>query len=123
MCPQHSLVLVVEDDHAIRESLTELLEDEGYQVAKATNGQEALEVLARVGPPCVILLDLMMPVMDGYEFMGRKTADPVLASIPVVVITAAGPARIPGTSQQEGAMVLPKPVRADAVMRAVRQYC
>jgi CheY-like chemotaxis protein len=123
MCSQHALILVIEDDHAIRESLSELLEDEGYQVASATNGQEALEVLARVGPPCVILLDLMMPVMDGYEFMGRKTADPQLASIPVVVITAAGASPIAGFIERAPPVVLPKPVRAEAVMRAVRQYC
>jgi CheY-like chemotaxis protein len=135
------LILVVDDDHAIRESLSELLEDEGYHVAKATNGQEALEVLARVGPPCVILLDLMMPVMDGYEFMGRKTADPALASIPVVVITAAGVARIQGViegiidgmvpeiedvaqgSDARIPVVLPKPVRADTLISAVRRFC
>ena len=126
MCPQQRLILVVDDDHAIREALSELLEDEGYQVACATNGQQALDLLARMAVPCVILLDLMMPVMDGFEFMGRKTADPALANIPVVVITAAGAVRLEDLGGAIGALsplVLPKPVRADTLMTAVRQFC
>lgn len=82
-------VMVVEDDYAIRETLTELLEEEGYRVTQASNGAEALARLRDVeGPPRLILLDLMMPVMDGWEFRHAIAEDPRLASIPVVVISA-----------------------------------
>src|SRR5215213_7431302 len=110
MCPEQSTILVVDDDHAIRDSLTELLEDEGYVVARAENGQEALEFLRSNGAPCLILLDLMMPVMDGYEFMDRTQGDPQLADIPVVVITAASEQR---SRSMRARQVLPKPVRAE----------
>ena len=83
-----SYVLVVEDDAAIRVSLCDALGDEGIPVRVATNGREALEVLARCGPAAVVLLDLMMPVMDGEQFRRRQLADPALADIPVVVMTA-----------------------------------
>jgi CheY-like chemotaxis protein len=80
-------VLVVEDDYAIRETLRELLEDEGYRVMWASNGKEALARLHERAPR-VILLDLMMPVMDGWEFRDAQQRDPALANIPVVVISA-----------------------------------
>lgn len=121
MCPEERLILVVDDDHAIRESLTELLEDEGYSVAVAANGEQALDQLRRPAVPCLILLDLMMPVMDGFEFMGRKAADPSLAGIPVVVITAAGPAGRAGALSAQ--RVLAKPVKLDTLMDTVKQYC
>ena len=82
-------VLVVEDDAAIRVSLRDALEDGGFPVRAAANGQEALEVLASFGPAAVVLLDLMMPVMDGETFRRRQLADPQLADIPVVIMTAA----------------------------------
>src|SRR5919206_1695644 len=85
--PDRGEVLVVEDDFAIRETLRELLEDEGYRVAWAANGKEALARLHERAPR-VILLDLMMPVMDGWEFRVAQQRDPALASIPVVVISA-----------------------------------
>ncbi len=82
------LVLVVDDDRDIRESLTELLELENYRVASARHGAEALE-LARAERPALILLDLFMPVMDGEEFRRRQREDPELSAIPVVVMSAA----------------------------------
>ena len=124
MCPTQPLIMVVDDDHAIRESMSELLAEEGYQVAIARNGRQALDLLHRGPHPCVILLDLMMPVMDGFEFMGRKAADPALASIPVVIITAAGAPKIEdlgvGTTLP---LVLLKPVGAETLMSAVKHYC
>jgi CheY-like chemotaxis protein len=81
-------VMVVEDDFAIRETLRELLEEEGYRVAWASNGDEALTQLRRGTFPGLILLDLMMPVMDGTAFRSALRLDPELAGIPVVVISA-----------------------------------
>src|SRR5205085_12014163 len=84
-------VLVVEDDHDVREALVEALEASDYHPMAAANGSEALQRL-RSGsePPCVILLDVMMPVMDGREFREEQRRDPALAEIPVVVLSAHG---------------------------------
>src|SRR5205814_8831977 len=86
-CPR---ILVVDDDPDIRDSLREVLEDEGYDVSCVGNGREALDHLKAASPrPCVILLDLMMPVMDGWQFRReQKKLEPELANIPLVVITA-----------------------------------
>jgi CheY-like chemotaxis protein len=80
-------VLIVEDDEDIREFMGVLLRFHGYETSAAANGAEALDRLAEEHP-CVILLDVMMPVMDGWEFRARQLADPALADIPVVCITA-----------------------------------
>ena len=81
-------ILVVEDDRDIRESLQDLLEVEGYAVTTAENGRDALEQLQRMDAPSVILLDLMMPVMSGDEFLRELRKDGALASIPVLVVSA-----------------------------------
>ncbi len=81
-------ILIVEDDLDIRDALQEILEDEGYLPYAAANGAEALEVLDRVPKPGLVLLDLMMPVMDGYQFLEIFRANPEFADIPVVVVTA-----------------------------------
>lgn len=87
----HDGVLVVEDDSEIREILVELLEEHGYRATVAGNGLEALQRLRGDGiKPCVILLDLMMPVMDGATFCTEMRRDPALAGIPVVVLSAYG---------------------------------
>ena len=84
-------ILLVDDDEAIRDSLSEYLREEGFLVATAENGQDAMQWLRDHRPiPCVVLLDLMMPVMDGGEFLRAKRNDPGLSPIPVVIITAAG---------------------------------
>jgi CheY-like chemotaxis protein len=81
-------VLVVEDDADVLGALVTVLEDQGYEVATARNGLEALERL-RSGPrPAIILLDLMMPEMSGFEFRARQLADPSIADLPVAVLTA-----------------------------------
>ena len=120
MCPGQPTILVVDDDSAIGESLSELLRDEGYSVARAENGRQALDFLRANGAPCLILLDLMMPVMDGFEFIDEQRGDPTLASIPVVVLTAAGDQRSQGVRARQ---VLPKPVRAETLMNTIRHYC
>src|SRR6266496_5352447 len=82
-------ILVVDDDPAIRQLLSEILQDEGYPVASAANGAEALTYLRHnLNQPCLVLLDLNMPVMSGWEFRVRQVQDPNIAAIPVVVISA-----------------------------------
>src|SRR5687768_14141295 len=81
-------ILLVDDDADIREALEELLVDAGHSIITAGNGRQALDVLAREPLPALILLDMMMPVMDGYEFLLEQRKDERLASIPVAVLTA-----------------------------------
>jgi len=113
-------VLVVDDDQDIREALCDLLVDAGYRADSAANGKEALVYLATREAPCVILLDLMMPVMDGWEFRRRQQGDPRLCKIPVVVITASGKL---GADSIDAERVLPKPLQIDHVLEAIHHYC
>ena len=84
-------VLIVEDDRDVRDSLIEVLEDEGVYVASASNGAEAIGFLREaIILPRLILLDLMMPVMDGRQFRVAQLKDPKWAVVPVVVMTATG---------------------------------
>jgi len=83
-----SLVLIIDDDEGIRTALAELLELSGYQVAVAADGQEGLELLAVGLEPNAIVLDLMMPRMDGWTFLSHLRADPKLHDVPVVVTSA-----------------------------------
>jgi signal transduction histidine kinase len=81
-------LLLVEDDDSIRTTLSDLLVDEGLQVSTATNGREAMQALRAAAPPDVIILDLMMPVMDGWEFRVEQQADAILAGIPLIAMSA-----------------------------------
>ena len=82
-------VMIVEDDGNVRETLRSLFEDRGHPVLCAENGAEAIALLRTASPlPAVILLDLAMPVMDGYAFRREQLADPAIASVPVVIVTA-----------------------------------
>jgi CheY-like chemotaxis protein len=81
-------VLIVEDDPDVREALAIFLESEGYLVLQANDGREALDVLQTARNVCLILLDLFMPVMDAWAFRAAQLADPELASIPVIVLSA-----------------------------------
>jgi CheY-like chemotaxis protein len=84
-----AFVLVVDDDTDLRESLTEVLVDNAYQVVGAANGREALDILnGMTSRPCVILLDLMMPIMDGKTFRAELMKDPRLSDIPVIILSA-----------------------------------
>jgi CheY-like chemotaxis protein len=116
------LVLVVDDDTAIRESVADFLSDEGYHVLTASNGQDALALLRHsAGRPCVILLDLMMPIMSGAEFYTELEADSALASIPVVVISADGNVR--QKARAFGGEYLAKPIRIETVLDTVQRHC
>jgi CheY-like chemotaxis protein len=114
-------ILIVEDDDDIRTTLQDILEDEGYPTAAAANGQDALDQLQCIDrPPCLILLDLMMPVMSGREFLSVLRGDDMLAPIPVVVVSAwAAEAR--GTPGVQG--FIRKPVDLSLLFDVVRRYC
>ncbi|HEX5657457.1 MAG TPA: response regulator [Polyangiales bacterium] len=112
-----SRILLVEDDLDIRESIKDVLEDEGYLVAEASNGLEALDQL-RSALPDLILLDLMMPTMNGIQFRQEMAKDPVWAAIPIVILSADADARLKAESLQ-AVDVLEKPVELDRLFQTV----
>jgi len=113
-------ILVVEDDHDIRVSMRALLEDEGFEVVTVTNGLAALSVLERSAElPRLILLDLMLPVMDGWHFAERLRLNTRLAKIPIVIISAYDDPPPP-----EGiSAFLKKPMNTEALLRLVSAHC
>ncbi|MBI4511703.1 MAG: response regulator [Deltaproteobacteria bacterium] len=115
-------ILVVEDDPDISETIQDLLEQEGYSVTTAANGKEGLEKLGHMERPCLILLDLMMPVMNGLEFLAARGENDVIATIPVVVLTAYGQmaSQVP-TSEVAG--IVKKPVELESLINSVRTFC
>ncbi len=120
--PVGGTVLVVEDDETVRETLCMVLEDEGYDVESAANGQEALRHLRSAPPPCLILLDLMMPVMSGWEFRLQQRQDPTLSSIPVVVVSAVTNGVDP-VGALDAIAYFKKPVDLDALLSTVASHC
>ncbi len=114
-------VLIVDDDAAIREVLSEVLSDEGYAVDTAANGSEALVYLQAAPRPGLILLDLMMPVMNGWEFRAAQQLDPELAAIPVITISA-NAELVRGVPQLEVAQHLRKPIDLDDLLMAVQRH-
>ena len=113
-------VLIVEDDDDSREMLELLLASNEYETMSARNGQEALAQM-RQRRPCLVLLDLQMPVMTGWEFRERQLEDPELADVPVVCVTAFfNPGEV---EQQLGLRCLPKAGQFTAVMNEVQSLC
>jgi CheY-like chemotaxis protein len=113
------MVLVVDDDPDIRAVIGDLLEDEGYEVASAANGREALGLLYDGMRPSVILLDLVMPVMSGWDFLEYQLRDPRLSDIPVVVFSAAGTDAELVRFRMSGVAVMPKPFDNDELIALV----
>ncbi len=113
-------ILLVEDDHALRDTLADVLADEGFEVACASNGREALEKLGRGLQPDLIVLDLVMPVMDGWAFREAQRQRPELARIPMVVLSASFPPDSPRIRALEAEAVLTKPVGRDRLVKALR---
>jgi CheY-like chemotaxis protein len=111
-------VLIVEDDADICEAVAAVVEDLGLDVAVAANGQEGLRVLARIGVPCMILLDWWMPVLSGREFLERLKEDPETRTVPVVLMTASETAPPPGV-----AAVLRKPFGLSRLMKLLAAHC
>jgi CheY-like chemotaxis protein len=116
------LILIVEDDPDLARLMAEVLDAAGYRTAIAANGREALEPLRMNNRPDLILLDMMMPVMDGWAFREEQRKLLEAASIPVVVVTADGDARRKAASLQ-AAGYLAKPISIDGLLGAVERVC
>jgi CheY-like chemotaxis protein len=117
--PRQRKVLVVEDDQALGEFITEALGRKGYQVHVVPNGLDALRRLELGQRPEVILLDVLMPVMDGLQLLAEMRRAPGLASIPVVLLTGYAGPRLPDVVVER----LQKPFGADALLDAVQRAC
>ncbi|MGH6679383.1 MAG: response regulator [Bradyrhizobium sp.] len=113
---EKNTVLLVDDDYASIDALADFVREHGLPTAQAGNGAEALDLL-RNAPPALILLDLKMPVMDGFEFLARKAEDPELAAIPVVVMTG-DPEQAP-----KNLPTLRKPLKARNLLQVLTYYC
>jgi DNA-binding response OmpR family regulator len=112
-------VLVVEDDENLREMMAQLLTLEGFDAEVASNGQDALNK-AHAYRPSVIVLDMMMPVMDGWEFCIRQRRDSEIAAIPVIILSAAPLERLTTVGADT---VLQKPFDYEGLLAAVRAHC
>jgi CheY-like chemotaxis protein len=120
MASHQDEVIVIEDEAESRTYLVEILQLEGFKVVAFSNGAEALNYLSRSAPPCLIILDMRMPVMDGPRFRSVMLQDSRLAKIPVVVVTAFEPSAAASLSALR---VFRKPVDVDALMVTIRDNC
>jgi CheY-like chemotaxis protein len=111
-------ILIIEDDADIRESLQQVLELEGYTVYTAGNGKEGLALLQRIERPSLILLDLMMPIMNGWEFLEAQRADAQVADVPVVIVSAANDV----SKISRAAEIVKKPVDLDQLLDLIARY-
>ena len=113
-------ILVVEDNDDVREMMAVMLKLEGHDVSTAINGRDALDKLHSGGKPCLILLDLMMPVMNGWEFQSALEHEPDFKDVPVVVVSAATSELV---KHSDAAAYLPKPVDMDQLLDVVCGFC
>ena len=111
------MILIVDDEADIRDSLEEFFVDEGYAVTTAADGAQGLAKLETGELPCVVILDLLMPVIDGNQMYARMQADPRLSRVPVIVSTS-DPRRAPS-----GVLTLKKPVDLERLLSAVQRHC
>jgi CheY-like chemotaxis protein len=114
--PPNGRILVVDDNAHALDAMSELLKFEGFSVLTAQNGSEALNQMRTAGQISLVLLDLWMPVMDGWEVLRRKSGDPDIAEIPVVVLSAVPPVSLDGADE-----VLRKPVDLGPLVDTVRR--
>jgi len=115
-------ILIVEDDGAIRETLRAILQDEGYPVAVASNGREALELLEASGPPAACIIDLVMPVMNGWELCAELARRPALARVPLLLVSANSRLDTPPPGL-ETVQVMQKPINFDRLLQYVQRHC
>jgi len=117
-----SHVLIVDDNPDLLQSLAEILELEGYRVSGAANGQEALAHLRNGPPPAVIILDLLMPVMNGWEFRAVQRSDPFLAPVPVILLSSLdGLDRL--ARELDAAASLRKPIEVSLLLETIARFC
>jgi CheY-like chemotaxis protein len=114
------VILLVEDDVDVREALAEALEDEGFEIHRAGDGQEALDYLNAGGRPGLILLDLSMPRMSGVEFRRAQQQDPAIAGLPVVVLSADSRMRESATAL-DAAGAVEKPIDLDLLLSVIER--
>jgi len=114
-------VMIVDDDDEIRDLLAEMLADCGFLVSTARHGKEALELLRTKPQPNIVLLDLMMPVMDGWQVRAEMLADPSLAAIPVIIVSGAADLE-DGGEILKASCVLTKPVKFPVLLESVRAH-
>ena len=120
--PEHvASVLVVDDDADIRDAICGVLEGEGYTTLTAENGQMALTLIEKGRRPCVVLLDLMMPVMNGWEFMKAVSSKGDLDDLPVVVVSAFTEQLAAGEAGAK--RILKKPLDVQQLLETVAEYC
>ena len=117
-----ALILLVEDDFMLRGSLAAVLQQEGYKVECAANALDALQRLERQPKPSLILLDIMLPYMDGLEFRAVQRASPDIADIPVIVITAVG-VRPDIAAELDLRQSFFKPLERPRLLDAIRRHC
>ena len=116
-------ILIVDDDEDIRDAVRTILEDEGYSTLEASEGREALSMLERPGMrPSMLLLDLMMPTMDGWQLRARLRENPALASIPIVIMTAHAAFLRAVANATPDTPVLPKPIDIERLLELVATY-
>ena len=117
------MVLIVEDDEETAASLSEVIEVMGHKAEVASNGKVALDCL-RSAPTkyCLVLLDLLMPVMNGWDFLNEHHGDKTISSVPVIIVTAVPKGQTRAAATNAVAM-LPKPVDTGRLQAALRQYC
>ena len=116
--PDPRTIVLVEDDEGIRETMGALLADEGFHVVEAANGEEGLAALRAAQDPCLVLLDLWMPVMNGWQMLDAMRDDPALQRVPVLVISAAGDLPPPAGASA----FLRKPIRLETLLANVEQF-
>ena len=120
--PRKPLIMIVEDHEFAREAVAALLASMGYEVLEAGNGRDALAMLSKGARPDLILLDLMMPVMDGWEFMKRQRLDWRLCTIPTIVVTGIA-SHDPRCMEMPLVRFLPKPYTAEQLLAAINAEC
>lgn len=113
-------IVIIEDDEDIRDTLCLALEFEGYRVFCASNGKEGIDLLERNGAPCLILLDLMMPIMNGWEFLQARSHRQDLSPVPVIVVSAFGDEGVMDCTVEA---CLRKPIELETLLKMVNRYC
>jgi twitching motility two-component system response regulator PilH len=113
-------ILVIDDDEAVLETIGEILESRGYLAAFARDGDEAFRILQK-GPdlPCLIILDMMMPGVNGWQFLERQRADSKFANVPVIICSAFAET----AKSVHGATILEKPIELQSLVRVVQAFC
>ena len=116
-------LLIVEDDSATRDALALLLSGAGYATTTAPDGQAALTYLRSHHAPGLVLLDLVMPVADGWQFLAERHRDPTLAAVPVIVLSAGGKSLRPAAMALGADDFLEKPTDPEDLLAAIGRYC